>query len=140
MATIYHTMRVKASPQTLLQAMTTDEGITSWFTPTIDGSITNGNTATATFSNGIVIKFEVQQDGNSSRVHWKLVDGPGSAKNASATFDLQDLGNGESRVNFEYSGLLETDKALTTCNTLWGMLMGRLKTYAEHAVSALAFP
>ena len=140
MATIYHTMRVKASPQTVLEAVTTDQGITSWFTPTIDGSVTNGNTATATFSNGIVITFEVEQEWSSSHVHWKLVDGPGSAKNASAVFDIQDLGNGESRVNFEYSGLLETDKALATCNTLWGMLMGRLKAYAEHAVSAPAFP
>ena len=140
MATIYHTLRLKAPPEAVLEAVTTDKAITSWFTPDIDGSVTGGNTATATFSNGIVIKFNVHRDNGNYHAHWQFVDGPGSAKNASATFDIQDLGNGETRVNFEYSGLLETDKALVTCNTLWGMLMGRLKAYTENAVTAPAFP
>jgi len=137
---IRHTMRLEASPETVLEAVGTDEGIRSWFTPDIDGPVSGGNAATATFKNGVVIKFHVDRGAGSSRTHWKLVDGPGSAKDASATFDIQDLGNGETRVNMEYSGLLENDKAIVTCNTLWGMLLGRLKAYAENSVAAPAFP
>jgi hypothetical protein len=39
----------------------------------------------------------------------------------------------------DHDGFSESDDAAKTCNTLWGILMGHLKTYAEKGVPSLAF-
>jgi hypothetical protein len=54
------------------------------------------------------------------------------------TFRLSDSGNG-TVVELDHDNWPDGHEAFTTCNTLWGMLMGHLKDYAETAKAAPTF-
>ena len=47
--------------------------------------------------------------------------------------------DGRTQVDLDNDGFTETDQAPATCNTLWDILLGHLKNYAETAVTSPAF-
>ncbi len=52
---------------------------------------------------------------------------PGST----VTYELSDTGDGRTAVELDHAGWPDDHQALATCNTLWGILLGRLRKYAE---------
>ena len=74
-----------------------------------------------------------------TRVRWECVEGPGAAAGTTVTFRLTETPEGQTLVECDREGLAGSHEAFTTCNTLWGILMGHLKNYAETAKPAPAF-
>ena len=74
-----------------------------------------------------------------SRLRWECTEGPGAAASTTATFSLSQTADGRTQVDIDHDGFRESDPALAACNTLWGILLGHLKNYAETAVTSPAF-
>jgi uncharacterized protein YndB with AHSA1/START domain len=56
---------------------------------------------------------------------------PGAASGSTVTFRLSATTDGRTQVELDHEGFEDSDEVVKTCNTLWGILMGHLKAYAE---------
>ena len=63
----------------------------------------------------------------------------GAATGSTVTLRLSDTTDGRTQVELDHEGGFEdSDEMAKTCSTLWGILMGQLKAYAETAAPAPA--
>ena len=126
-----HRIRVHAAPETIYQALTTKDGLQGWFTSQINGDLREGQEVTMGFDGEEPFCWRMTQLKPDTRVHWDCLQGPGAAKGTTVTYLLTGAGQNQTVVECDHDGWPEGHAAYATCNTLWGMLMGRLKEYAE---------
>jgi uncharacterized protein YndB with AHSA1/START domain len=139
MAKISHKITIQASPDRVFKALSTAEGLKGWYTPQLEGRVGEGKEAVFTFTDQVRFRWRFAELTSDSRVRWECVEGPGAAAGSTVTFRLFDKGDGRTSLEFDHDGWPESDPDMTTCNTLWGILMGHLKNYAETAKAAPAF-
>ena len=130
MATITQHIRIHAAPETVFKALSTKEGLESWFTTNIEGDVRQGETALFRFPKNETFRWKFAEL-TPSRVVWECLDGPGVAKGTTATFHLSPDGVGDTLVTCGHENWPEGHKALETCDALWGILLGHLREYAE---------
>lgn len=140
MATHSHRILINAPKSEVFDAITTAEGLQGWYTPTTEGSAGHGGKIKLHFKSKdgpFHWKIEVTKLG--STVRWECLEGPGSAAGTTATFRLDERGEGGTSVDLDHEGQDESDDKLRVCNTMWGALMFHLKNYAETKSSEPAF-
>ncbi len=138
MAKSSHKIRLHAAPDHVYQALTTQAGLQSWFTPHVEGQVSEGHEVKMSFSGKEPFRWRMSAFKPTTHVHWKCLEGPGSAKGTSVTYTLNGQG-GQTVLECDHGGWPEGHEAFATCNTLWGILMGRLKEYAETGKANPAF-
>lgn len=84
------------------------------------------------FHDGETFRWKTTEATSSAAVHWECLAGPGQAAGTTATFRLSDKGEGRTTVECDHAGWPEDHDAIKTCNTLWGISMGHLKSYVEN--------
>jgi uncharacterized protein YndB with AHSA1/START domain len=139
MAKISHKITIQASPDRVFKALSTAEGLKGWYTPQLEGRVGEGKEGVFKFTGHPSFRWRFAEFTPDSRVRWECVEGPGPAAGTTVTFRLRDTGDGRTSVECDHDGWPESDPGFTTCNTLWGILMGHLKNYAETAKAAPAF-
>ena len=137
MAKSSHKIRVHATPDQVYQALSTKDGLKGWFTAQMDGEVGEGQDVRMHFKGKESFGWHLAQV-KPGHVRWNCTEGPGSAKGTSLTYVLKGEG-GDTVIECDHDGWPEEHEALATCNTLWGMLMGHLKTFAETGKPAPAF-
>lgn len=139
MAKISHKIHIKAPQDRTFEALSTAEGIKSWYTPNLDGDVGKDQEAVFRFSGREPFRWRFTELSPHSRIRWECIEGPGAAAGTTVTYHLFDAGDGSTVVECHHEGWSESDKAFTTCNTLWGILMGHLRDYVETAKPVPAF-
>lgn len=137
--TISHRITIKASPDKVFKALSTLEGLRSWYTPHVEGSAGHGKEAAFKFTGREPFRWRFIELVPNSRVRWECVEGPGSASGTTVTFRLSDKGNGRTTLECDHEEWPDEHESLPTCNTFWGILMGHLRDYAENAKGVPAF-
>ena len=135
MASITQHIRVHAAPEIVFKALSTKEGLESWFTADITGEVRQGGTAALYFPKNEVFQWKFAEL-TPSRVVWECLDGPGVAKGTTATFHLSPDGGGDTLVTCGHENWPEGHQALETCNSLWGVLLEHLRAYVESGKPA----
>ena len=138
MAPISHEIRINAPRDRVFEALSTLEGIKGWYTPNLDGTVAEGRTATFRFTGREPFRWRFAEL-SPTRVRWECIEGPGAAAGTTVTYRLSETSDGRTAVTFDHEGWPESHGSFTTCNTLWGMLMGHLKDYVEAAAPAPVF-
>ena len=139
MAKSSHRVRVHAAPDKVYQALTTKSGLQGWFTSGVEGDVREGQPITMHFSGKEPFRWHLARFEPTARVHWECLAGPGSAKGTAVTYVLKGEGQGQTVIECDHDGWPEGHDALATCNTLWGMLMHRLKAFSETGQPDPAF-
>jgi len=139
MAKVSHEIRVKAPRDRVFQALSTAEGLKGWYTAHVEGDILEGKEAIFRFTDKEPFRWRFAKLSPNRPIHWECVEGPGAAAGTSVMFRLKETPDKRTLVEFDHEGWPEAHEALTTCNTLWGILMGHLKNYAETTKVAPAF-
>lgn len=138
MATISHKIQINVPGDRAFLALSTEEGLKGWYTPHIEGDVREGKEATFRFTGRRPFRWRFAEITPPSQARWECVEGPGAAAGTTVTFRLTQAGD-STVVECDHDGWPETHDAFTTCNTLWGILMGQLKQYAETSTPAPAF-
>jgi uncharacterized protein YndB with AHSA1/START domain len=138
MATISHKIQIDAPADRVFTALSTEDGLKGWYTSHIEGDVSEGKEATFRFTGRRPFRWRFAQITPTSHVRWECVEGPGAAAGTTVTYRLTDTGDG-TIIECDHEGWPEGHEAFTTCNTLWGILMGQLKQYAETSTPAPAF-
>jgi uncharacterized protein YndB with AHSA1/START domain len=140
MAMTAHQIRVNATPGQVFDALSTIDGLTAWYTPQIEGTVGKNQEAVFRFQGREPFRWRFTELTPGSLARWQCIEGPGSSPGTLVTFRLTGKDDGSTVVECDHDGWSESDPAYKTCNTLWGILIGHLKDYAESGTPAPAFP
>jgi uncharacterized protein YndB with AHSA1/START domain len=132
MADMLHEVVIRAPVQRVYEALTTREGLRGWWTEDTEIEPRVGGIALFGFGNrATVFRMRIDDLVPGQRVVWNCEGEPGDWQDTRLTFELAPTLNGGTRVRFTHAGWRSADGSFATCNSRWGMLMHRLKAFAE---------
>ena len=131
MAMTSHRISIDAPKSRVYNALTTKNGLKGWFSPQIEGAFGEGETAIFKFSGEDPFHWKVVKLVSPTEVRWRCVQGPGDSAGTEVSFLLSDHKDGRTTIECDHNGFNEEDRALKSCNTLWGVLMDRLRKFSE---------
>lgn len=128
MADIYHQVGVKAGITDVYNAITTLEGLSSWWTDTT-GETDQGGQLNFLF-NEHSVEMKILKLAPDNKVVWQCIAKDGEWKNTIITFDLVKTDE-QIFINFSHTNWLEQSDLCSHCSTKWAVFMLSLKAYLE---------
>ncbi len=130
MTDINHQVGIKASPETIYELLTTDSGLSQWWTNDISGAGVVGSVIKFRF-NGGGPDFSVSQLVPNKSVVWKHVGSvPEAWVGTEILFQLR-VEDNQTLVRFIHSNWKESTNFLAHCSTKWAVFLLSLKDAAE---------
>jgi uncharacterized protein YndB with AHSA1/START domain len=131
MADLRHQIAIEATPQQVYAALTTQAGLTSWWT--IDSHVeqTVGRKAEFGFNRrGAVYRMTITTLEPGKRVVWSCQGDNAEWAGTTLTWSIAPQGSG-SVLRFTHGGWKRASDFFAMCNSTWGELMYRLQGYLE---------
>jgi len=136
MASLYHGIEIEASLDKVFAAITSQNGLSSWWTadckvpePEVGSIVEFGFNG-----HSVVFKMRVDKVVPSKLVVWKCVGGPKEWKGTGLRWEISKVkGGGE--LHFTHFNWKANDDHFRMCNSTWDELMYRLKDYAENGTT-----
>jgi uncharacterized protein YndB with AHSA1/START domain len=128
MAGIYHQVGVKADISDVYKAISTLEGLSSWWTLTT-GDTQQGGKLTFHF-NEHTVEMVVTELITDKRVVWQCAAEDGEWKDTIFTFNLVPADD-QVFINFSHTDWAEQTDFCSHCSTKWAVFMLSLKDYLE---------
>ncbi len=119
----------KATPEQVYAAISTIDGLTSWWTTNINGESKKGGILQFRFSKGGP-DFEVIHMEPMKRVEWRCVSGPLEWVDTHIEFDIS-IENGETILLFKHGGWREEVEFMHHCSTQWAYFLIGLRKFLE---------
>lgn len=130
MAEIRHRVGVKGSAAQVYQLLTTDEGLSKWWTTDTRGAGEVGSIIEFRFG-GAGPDFEVIELIPDRRVRWRHSgDMPPAWMGTEILFEL-DQDKMQTILNFRHSNWQKADEFLAHCSTKWGVFIMSIKSCIE---------
>ena len=130
MAEIHHRVGIKASAESIYQALTTNAGLTSWWTNDVTGAGNVGSVIQFRF-NGGGPDFEVTKLIENETVQWKHSGSmPEEWMGSEILFQLQ-VQNDQTIVRFSHYNWKEATDFMAHCSTKWAVFLLSLKDALE---------
>jgi uncharacterized protein YndB with AHSA1/START domain len=129
---LVHQVNVKASPETVYKAISTQEGLASFWTSDSKAEPKVGSVASFGFG-GPSQRMKVDELVPGKRVKWTGLSDFPNWGNTTVTWDIAPAANAETSVTFRHANWPESVSYddLGSINYTWGMIVDRLKQYAE---------
>ena len=129
---IRHEIIIDAPADTVFRAVTTQEGLRSWWTADSTVQEIVGSEAVFMFMKGSVIfRMRVDELIPGKKVAWTCLGDPDEWEGTKLVFSLEKTDGRGTDLNFIHSGWRSVGGDYPLCNTTWGHLMHILKEYAE---------
>ena len=132
MADIHHELKIRAPRAKVIESLTTLGGLERWNQASVSGG--DGEWAVA-YPDGPTFRWKVVET-SSHKIKWHCEGGPGNAKGTEVDFDLSECGESCTLVRLTHRERSKDDPNQDKCNTLWGILLGRIQQQAEQFVGA----
>ncbi len=130
MTTIHHRIgAITESSKPMYDALTTIDGLASWWTVDTTGDASIGGKIEFRFPPG-GFDMEVVELEPGAFVRWRVVDGPPEWIGTHIEFRLS-RSDGHTIVNFAHTGWAEPVEFLSHCSTKWATYLLSLKQYVE---------
>jgi uncharacterized protein YndB with AHSA1/START domain len=127
-------LMLSASPHTVFAALTTTEGLTSWWTP-VTGDGLAGGELTFSFGPQAWVTMRVDAAERDVRVSWTTLschfeDWVGTT----LQFDIEAAPAGSTELRFRHHGLTPRLECFSDCKSGWDHFIPSLRAYAETGV------
>ncbi|MFQ5989817.1 MAG: SRPBCC domain-containing protein [Candidatus Methylomirabilales bacterium] len=131
MADMHHEIVIDASPEKVYDAIATQEGLRGWWTGDSVAEPRVGSIAEFGFYNRqFLFRMRVEELMPGKKVVWSCVGDHDEWKDTRLTWDISQR-DGGTVLHFTHGNWRSTTRFFASCNSTWGMLMYRLKDYAE---------
>ena len=138
MFAIHHRVGIKALPEIIYEALTTDEGLARWWTNDISGAGDVGSIIEFRF-NGGGPDFEVTELIPNRRVRWRHSGNvPEAWMGTEILFELQ-TDDQQTFVRFTHCNWKESNNFMAHCSTKWAVFLISLKEAVETG-QGMPFP
>ena len=124
---------VAADKRAVWDALTTHEGITSWWTTRAEVPQGRGAVLKLRFPDApITWDLRVDEAQEPERLVWRCVGGPPPWVDTDITFALSPAAQGDgTTVSFDHVGWRETDQTFRIVTFGWGQMLARLKGFLD---------
>lgn len=139
MSAITHDMVIKASCATVYKALTTAQGLSSWFTTHVEGSGQPGTDWKLEFSDQPSFDWQIISVEKERDVTWKCLGGPGHSPGTEAEFSLKAESDKQCTLTISHRGWEKDDPKFDRCIEIWRTLMKHLQQYCETGIAAPAY-
>ncbi len=131
MKTIIHTFHVETPPESVCRALTTEQGVTGWWTTSASVEEREGGILRFTFHGDFHPHMKQIQLDPPRLVRWQCVDGHGNWQDNTFSFALRPQDD-DTSVQFvqQYAQELDDD-TYGTYNFNWGYYLNSLKRFCE---------
>ena len=138
MVDILHKVGVRAdSPQSVYEALTTIDGLSSWWTNETDGDGDQGGVVRFRFGEKGGFDMNVVELDHGKHVLWEVVDGPEEWIGTRVDWELSEA-DGRTTVLFRHLGWREPVEFMHHCSTKWASYLLSLKSLVETGTGAPA--
>lgn len=129
---IVHQVNIKASPETIYEAVSTQRGLASFWTSDTRAESTVGSTASFGFG-GPSQRMKIDELAANKRVKWTALPDFPNWGDTTVTWDISPAENGQTSLTFRHVNWPASVSAddLGSINYTWGMIVDRLRQYAE---------
>ncbi|MCX7620274.1 MAG: SRPBCC domain-containing protein [Acidimicrobiales bacterium] len=131
---IVHELTIAAPPDAVFDAVTTRDGLASWWTTDCQAEPAEGSEATFGFDGrSVVIRMRIDALEPPELVHWLCIDGPDEWVGTSVAFRIEPAHDtpGSSVVRLWHGGWEYEDGLLPRCSFQWAMYLESLRRYLE---------
>jgi uncharacterized protein YndB with AHSA1/START domain len=129
-----HGVEIQAPPETVYEAVSTQQGLAGFWTADNDTRAEVGSVARFGFPDAPVdLKMRVDQLEPGRRIVWSCLGDFPHWKGTTVRWDLRPKDGSGTMVLFQHAGWGEDypDEEFAGVNFVWGQVVGRLKAYAE---------
>jgi uncharacterized protein YndB with AHSA1/START domain len=131
MVDILHRVGINASPRDVYNALTTLDGLSSWWTSDTQGRPEIGGVIKFRFGDRGFFDMKVLELEPEKRVMWEVVDGPKEWIGTKVIWDLSPEGAGTT-IRFKQQGWREPVDFMHHCSTKWASSLFSLKAQLEN--------
>lgn len=129
---IVHELTIEAPPEAVFTAITTADGLASWWTTDATADPELGGTATFGFDDGATrLTMRIDAIDAPELVHWNCTGGPEEWVGTSVAFRIEPSPGGGTVVRFWHGGWEYADGALPRCSFDWAMHLDSLRAYLQ---------
>jgi uncharacterized protein YndB with AHSA1/START domain len=129
MPDILHSLKIKASPVQIYQAIATTEGIRNWWTrDAVLGSSPGDAGEFGFYGRRFIAQVTIEQLEPPQRTKWKVTNAAWDGD--TIAFEIEPEGAG-ARLSFFHRGFREADRRYASATTRWGCYLLSLKNYLE---------
>jgi len=139
MPDIPHELKIRARQERIFEALTTAQGLKSWYSAHVEGDGALGHPWRFVFTRRPTFRWEVTELLAPTHIAWRCVEGPGDSVGTTVTFHLSEADEGRTLVELAHTGWPGTGGNYRKCNTYWGVLLHHLRQYVEKGVPSPAF-
>jgi uncharacterized protein YndB with AHSA1/START domain len=134
MKTIIHTVRIHVPPEAVYRALTTEAGVTGWWSTRATLHPGEGEVIEFTFVGDFNPHMQQTRLTEAKLVEWRCIAGHANWQDNTFRFALRPV-DGETSLRFvqEYAQELDDD-TYGTYNFNWGYYLGSLKRFCEQGV------
>ncbi|MCW1959505.1 MAG: SRPBCC domain-containing protein [Mycobacterium sp.] len=133
MTTLRHAIAISARRSAVYAALADIDQQRKWHEGTMAGEIAPGKTLTWTPKPGLTFGWRIDELNKDSSIVRTAVEGPGNTAGKRLTLTLTDLPDGRTEVALTDGEWASDDPHLAYCNTYWGGVLNRLKSYVEKS-------
>lgn len=133
MTTLHHAIAISAPRSAVYAALADIEQQRAWHEGTMEGEIAPGKTLTWTPRPGLTFGWRIDELNPDVSISRTAVEGPGNTVGKKLTLTLTDLPDGRTEVALTDGEWDSDDPHLAYCNTYWGGVLNRLKSYVEKS-------
>ena len=129
MKKIIHVVDIAVPPKDVFEALTTEKGLSNWWTTTVEITHHDGDTINFTFAGEFNPSMAVTHHQPNRRVHWRCVAGHANWQDNTFTFEVEPQDTG-TRLRFtqNYANELDDD-VYGIYNFNWGYYLESLRLY-----------
>ena len=128
---IVHQLTIQATPQDVFTAVTSADGLASWWSEDVEGGSAEGDTVTVGFlDRKVVIILRIDTLEPATLAHLTCLDGPEEWPGTQLAFRLS-AQDGATVVRFWHGGWEYEDGAMPSCSFDWAMYLDSLRRYCE---------
>ncbi|XRG79962.1 SRPBCC domain-containing protein [Rossellomorea sp. GAMAL-10_SWC] len=132
MVNMPHQITINGTPEKVFEAITTTEGIKSWWSTDAKAEPQLGSiTEVAFYNRQAVFQLQVDEIEPGKLLEWTALHDMPAWKGTKIRFELNVNENGATILNFNHSGFESMEGPYAMINTTWGTLMYILKQYVE---------
>lgn len=135
MDSINHEIKINTPAESVYKALSTQNGIKSWFTPNVEGDGTIGSEWKLRFKNQPEFHWKILTSDVNKRIVWECLKGPGNSIGTSVIFDILPIQNEKTLLVVSHLNWPDNDQKFRECNTLWGIIVHHLKQFVESNIS-----
>lgn len=129
---ILHEINIDATTNDIYKAITTENGLKSWWTPDAVCEQNPGSIASFGFENrSVIFNMRIDELEKDKLVRWSCLGKEDEWKETLLSWEINSIESNRSQLKFSHTHWKSVNGIYACCNTTWGHLMVLLKYHIE---------